>query len=495
MLRGDYAGALAAYRGVADIADLEPGLLPAGMRREAAASAVTGGAASVQVARLVRECEQRVRQRVTEPMRRGRVSFLGVDHVLRAGAGGVDAPPSVAGVFGGSLSAARESSALCSGRGGSGRSRGWSTSALSVYPAVEERHVVAMVRGVRSWRAVVPTAPAWVQDHLGQRWSLARPNSGAALPPMGWSCVRALGEAGAMVSVNYISFCGVHPLVAKSIRDAPAGPMSDVLRSATPVCSPTEQQHAEAHRLFIAQQSLRHPNLVALHSYSLSLEGGVVLLWHFSPGGTLRDVLTRYPRLGPITLTRFAMHILSAVCYLHERGLAHGALCLDTVMVGGDGRCCLMGQSADRAALHRHYHIHQSCYVSPRMATTALPTPECDVFCYGLLFLELTFKEPCWRWATSPGSQRAYGTTEELQHLMRDGGQPFSDAVVQGRVVPHTELLKSRMFHDGYDDLRQNILMRCLSFDPAERPTAVELRNTAKALLLMVGLSLEEDEQ
>ncbi|SYZ68370.1 hypothetical_protein [Leishmania braziliensis MHOM/BR/75/M2904] len=53
------------------------------MRREAAASAATGGAVSEQVVRLVRECEHRVRWRITEPLCKARLCPLGIDAVLR----------------------------------------------------------------------------------------------------------------------------------------------------------------------------------------------------------------------------------------------------------------------------------------------------------------------------------------------------------------------------------------------------------------------------
>jgi hypothetical protein len=49
--RGEYTAVSSAFKYVADTFDLEPGLLPASPRREAAATSVCGGAVLTQVER------------------------------------------------------------------------------------------------------------------------------------------------------------------------------------------------------------------------------------------------------------------------------------------------------------------------------------------------------------------------------------------------------------------------------------------------------------
>ncbi|KAG5495914.1 hypothetical protein JIQ42_02791 [Leishmania sp. Namibia] len=493
MLRGDYAGALTAYRGVAEIADLEPGLLPPSMRREAAASAVTGGAVSVQVARLVRECEHRVRLRITEPLCRTRLWPPGV-HALLGGTkpvgDGIEAQSSRV-----PLPAEEDVGALERVRGRGEGGSGPTPISRYRYPDVRERYVVAVADDTSTFRSVVPSAPAWMRDQHGLHWHLARRRGGAeaTAESMLQRRVLALGSAGALSSVNYVMYREVHPVVAKAIRDAPPGPMSDALRSATPVCGPSSRQEAALRRLVKKHQQLRHPNLLSLLGFSESLEGGVVLIWEFSPGGTLRELIYRYANMRPVTINRFGLHVLSALSYLHERGVAHGALCLDNVLVSVDGRCRLAGHSSDRKAARELLCMDQACYMSPLMATGALPTPECDMFCFGLAAVEALTKQPAWIWITGDDGQ-PLGTAAELAVLMKTGGQSFSSALMQGRVVANAGLLRGASVVKNYSSRAVEAVIRCLSLDPAERPTAMQVRAACKEMLLQAGLTLEEDE-
>ncbi|KAK7199230.1 protein kinase [Novymonas esmeraldas] len=496
MLRGDYAGALAAYRGVADIADLEPGLLPAGMRREAAASAVTGGAASVQVARLMEKCEYCVTVKVTESLCRATASELGVDEVLGRDTGNavMEEPKAMVaqerrgrdpvGVVA-SHSRQRASSPACASRT---RRR-----KRPRYPAVKERCVVVLRDGPSEFRCVVPLQPAWIEDNFGQRWSVTR-YDGELSPAALWSSnLLALGSSGALATVNYVILRDVAPAVAKAIESAPAGPMSAAMRSTAPVCGPTAAQVEDVRRAMKALRELQHPNLLPLLGYSHSLEGGVVLLWEFSPGGTLRQVLHRYALVKAQTMLRFAFQIVSALAYMHECGGTYGVLQLGNVMVSADGVCRLTGYSADRAAVGRLYRLHRSCYLSPAMAAGAPPTPACDMFCFGLLFVEAATLKPAWRWASGGEAGQSSGTAEELADLMKSGGSAFGDAVVDGRVVAHRELVEAAVVAARYPPLIRDTVRACLSPDPAARPSAVVVRAVLKRVLSSAGVALEED--
>ncbi|KAG5472073.1 hypothetical protein CUR178_02741 [Leishmania enriettii] len=488
MMRGDYAGALTAYRGVAEIADLEPGLLPLSMRREAAASAVTGGAVSVQVARLVRECEHRVRRRITEPLCRASSSLFGLHQLLSKR------------VLENVLEGSHRESAQAAGDMERRMTDGWQKRCsmqsarrsieLSDYPEIGGRWVVHLQERQATLRCVLPSTPRWIRDNIGLYWHLSGIKGDGEVSPVWHGMQMALGSAGFIASVSFSTYREVHPVVAKAIRDAPPGPMSDALRSATPVCGPSPAQEAFMKTTLVKHQHLRHPNIVSLIGYSHSLEGGVVLIWEFSPGGTLRQLLNRYGRLATITSIRFGLQMLSALSFLHEHNIAHGNLNLDTVMVDSDGSCRLVG-------LYTHerlpFVLPQTHYVSPAMAAGTLPTPPCDVFCYGLVALEGLTGQPCWRWATRE-DEPPLGNISELLELIKEGGQAFYDAVVQGRVVANVEAFDTPMFAEKYSELARSTLRSCVSHSPSERPTAVAIRNIVKILLSEGGLSCEEDE-
>ncbi|CAJ1014463.1 hypothetical protein, conserved [Leishmania lindenbergi] len=85
--------------------------------------------------------------------------------------------------------------------------------------------------------------------------------------------------------------------------------------------------------------------------------------------------------------------MFSALLHLPRRGLAHDGLSLDKVMVDTDGHCRLTRKSAKHA---REREIFKSlCYLSLAMAVGALPTPQCDMFCYRLLAIEAVTQKPC----------------------------------------------------------------------------------------------------
>ncbi|CAJ1986435.1 protein kinase [Leishmania donovani] len=486
MRQGDYAGALTAFCGVAAIADLDPGLLPPCLRREVAASGATVGAVSVQVARLMRECERCVRAGVADGFQRVPRRPPGMDAVLPDDITPLGTAPPVSTARSGVPAASAKPRRMAS-----------SFTAPPWYPEVGDRHVMLLSNGAVTTRVVVPTPPAWVRDNHGMYWQLACRKSDCT-PPELWACrILALGSAGAIASVNYIMYREVHPVVAKAIRDAPPGPISDALRRATPVCGPTAQQDAAIKRLITRHQELRHPNILAPLAYSQSVEGGVVLIWEFCPGGTLRQLLARYPRVKSVTFACFGLQMLSALSHLHERGVAHGRLNLDNVMVDSNGHCRLIGQFADHALEREIFHFKPSCYLSPAMAAGALPTPPCDMFCYGLLAMEAVTQQPCWRWATAAeyGGHRDSKppSAKELADLMATGGQRFADAVVQGRVVLNLEQLDVGPITEHHNDTMISVCRRLLSLDPASRPTAAELREENKFVLNLLGITMEED--
>ncbi|KAG5485125.1 hypothetical protein CUR178_08096 [Leishmania enriettii] len=487
MRQGDYAGALAAYRSVADVSGLELGLLPPCLRREATASQVTGGAVSVQAARLMRECERRLRAGLSDGFQRVPRRPPGIDAVLRDG---------IAPVRTAAERLVRATASAVPDACAKPRRAASGFTAPRSYPEVRERYVVQLSNGASATRVVVPTPPAWVRDNHGLYWHLTCRRKDVTPSGLWPRRFLALGSAGAIASVNYIMYRQVHPVVAKVIRDAPLGPMCDALRSATPVCGPTAQQDAAIQRLMSRYHELRHPNILTPLAFSQSLEGGVVLIWEFCPGGTLRQLLARYSRVKSITFACFGLQMLSALSHLHERGLAHGNLNLDTVMVDSNGHCRLIGQSTDHALEREIFDFRLSCYLSPAMVAGALPTPECDMFCYGLLAMEAVTQQPCWRWATAAeyeGHRPLQPSAKELADLMAAGGEEFADAVAQGRVVLNLQQLDAAPTNEHHNDTMRNVCRRLLSLDPSLRPTAAQLRDENKSALNLLGLTMEED--
>ncbi|KAG5497642.1 hypothetical protein JKF63_03913 [Porcisia hertigi] len=437
----------------------------------------------------MRECERCVRLGITSPLSRTCASPLGVDEVL--------GEENLEGVLKRSRSRIAQETPREEGENiAAGRQRrrtrlsAPNSKAPSRYPEALYRCVVHLQENHETLRYVLPSAPRWIRDHMGYFWHLPHNTSDGEATPV-WKGMRmAIGSTGYIASASFSAFRDVHPVVAKAIREAPPGPMSDALRSATPVCGPSPAQEAFMDASLVKHQSLRHPNIMSLIGYSHSLEGGVVLIWEFSPGGTLRDLRNRYLRLPAMTANRFGLQLLSALSLLHEHNIAHGNISLDTIMAHSDGHCRLAGLYTDE---HNPFVFHRGYYVSPAIAAGAPPTPPCDVFCYGLVAIEALTEHPCWRWATQKDGQ-PFGAIEESLELIQNGGQAFYDAVVQGRLVANADVFDTPAFAEKYSGLARKTLRSCLLHTPSERPTAVEVRNIVKILLSEGGLACEEDE-
>ncbi|KPA78811.1 putative protein kinase [Leptomonas pyrrhocoris] len=482
MVRGNYAGALSAYREVADISDLEPGLMPASLRREAARSDVTGGAVSVQAERLMRECERRVACGDVRLFYRERHVPLGIDALLcgvtPAGVVPETVEPRVA---------AEET----------GRSHGHpvhteSRRAPMPVPKATERRVVLLGDGGDAVKTVIGSTWDWFQDNNDLRWHVAaRPHE--YTPIALWnSRLPCLGEAGLLATMSFFPLRDVPPVVANAIRDAPVGPMSDALRSAVPVVGATPRQKAALHTLYRQHGQLQHPNLLVPLSYSTSVEGGVVVVWEYNSGGTLRELAARYYRIKPLTEARFMLDVASVLAYLHQHGVVHGGVSLDNVFVGADGACRLRGHCVDITKLKELFCVPRLCYVSPAMAAGAVPTPACDMFCYGLMGIELLSGAAAWKWAPVPEGQ-PQRSAEELSALMADAAQPFFDAVVAGRIVANTDALDAMPLTDETSLRCYRVVRDCLSPDPLQRPTARVVRRLSSALLAPVEAELGGD--
>ncbi|KAK7199229.1 Protein kinase domain/Protein tyrosine kinase [Novymonas esmeraldas] len=485
MLRGDYAGALAAYRGVADIADLEPGLLPAGMRREAAASAVTGGAASVQVARLVRECEQRVRHRVVEPLCRVRACPLGVDAVLgdaarveRVDDGAEAALPAEPQCPERRASSPRTRADVRAAAQQEGRYGASGSAALVTRTAT--RHV-AIIDGTQT-RTAHTGSPESLTDNWGVTWRVATKLRADKGREGHSSHYVGMGLSGGLCSIRYRLFRDVPPMVSAALKDTAPGRMSDAMRSAVPLIAASAEQRTAVHALFGPfVNGLRHPHIVACLGYCVTLEGGVAVLSEYCSGGSLREMLHQYGRVvKPATIGRFAICILRGLQFLHSNGLVHGSVRPENVLVCADGRCRLKGYWTDHALAHRVLSIPRTCYVSPEMAAGLSPTPASDVFCYGLTVVELATGQLPWVWApvVGEGPQRS---PESLTQVARAGGQVFYDLVAQRCVTTAVSHLQAAV--DADHPVQGALIAKaCLAWNPVDRPSVAGVRRRVEQL-------------
>lgn len=493
MLRGDYAAALLAYSRIQEISDLEPGLLPICLEREAAISFVSGGASSVQVDRLMRECRRCVSLHIGRPYCRTRRLPPGM-HVTRQPR---QLPPPAAMVVvvgegrGGSKPACCRPPAVPLPLPQERLAVSDAVAATTACPASQTRHVhfsqpplqcnessqryliSSDVAGVRL-RHVVGDPANNIRDVFRRKWVLSRSfrTANGAHPSNVY--VTGLHASGAFCLASQLILRQVPSIVTRAIKNAPDGPLSATLCSAVPVCDPTEAQCAQLRVVVNTFCSLSHPNLLVPFSYSTAVEGVVVLLWPFYPSCSLRDLQRRHSRLKPVALAHFTLPVLTALAYLHAQKAVHGELSLDTIVVAADGTCRLLTRCAGHRNARELFAMPQTCYVSPAMAAGALPTPACDVFCYGLLCVEILSGGKVWKWAPV-AEGRPQRSAEALKEVVTKAGPLFREAVVRGALQPDTDVLDLVPTGNLYRELITATVRACLSPDPARRPTVKQV--------------------
>jgi hypothetical protein len=483
MLRGDYATALTAFAAVADIADLEPGLVPSRFQREAAHSNVTGGAVSTQVERLMRECERRIATHWTQGFHRTPVRLLGLDVVLAALAQQRRALQS----------SLREAEAVGDAAAVSGatRRRGAAVGAAGLVEkrrgryGLDVRNPLAPSSAVRiacvmpgtARRTTHSAVPACFVDNWGQEWCVGKTPAVQLRREMHARALPALSTGGTLGVVQLRLYRDVPPIVAAALAGVPDGPLSDAARHAVPFWLPSAAQREAVHKLFGPCLRLRHANMLACLGYSIAYEGGAVVVTEPFRGADLRELRAQFPgELSCCTVTRLGCSIIEGLLFLHANGIVHGELRPECVLVCSDGVCRLKGFYTDYALAHRVLCLPRTCYVSPEVAAGQPPTPASDVFGYGLVMLEVLTRERPWAWApvAGEGPQRS---AAELEELMVAGGDAFNELVVQRLVVPAVDRLDRVSGSRAFSEASAYVVRRCLEWDAAERVTLREALN------------------
>jgi phage baseplate assembly protein W len=497
MLRGEYAKALEAYSRIREISDLETGLMPACLGREAAPSFATGGAISTQVNRLMKECRRCVAQHITRGYCRTRRAPPGVGSTTHAdlnaaGQGAVAAAPSTLSSSQAALATfqpqkqrrSRQQPRIAPAATGV-----WSPSrglpdavpaapfSLPVSAESRQRYLVTTFDASgAAMRHVLGDPPHRIRDNFGCKWTLSQPFRCVTGGSVDNVYVVGLSSTGAPCYASQLILREVRSIVSRAVNGAPDGFLTDALRSAVPVRDPTPQQRAQLRAVVNTHCTLSHPSLLLPTAYSLSVEGVVVLLYPFFPGCSMRELLRRYPRMSPFTATGFTLPALTALAHMHAENIAHGAFSLDNIIAAPDGSSRLITRCCGHRVARELCAVPPTCYVSPAMAAGAAPTPACDVFCYGLMCLEILTRGRVWKWAAPAGEaglqQR---TATELTALLADCGKPFCDAVAQGVLVPDTDVLDEVVSTNLYREVMTATVRACLSFDPTQRPTAKQL--------------------
>jgi serine/threonine-protein kinase len=216
----------------------------------------------------------------------------------------------------------------------------------------------------------------------------------------------------------------------------------------TPPAGPTVHRRRRLlQREAVLAASLNHPNVVSVYDYGETTSGIPFLVLELIDGRTLTELLATHGPLPHRSAATVCGHAASALAAIHARGLVHGDLKPDNVMICRTGLKILDLGAAMRSG-GREIIATTPAYAAPEQAG-APAGPEVDMYAFGLLLREcLTARR------SRPDADPAHVRTANA------GRWPWLPDAVPGNL--------------------RALVTACLSPEPIDRPTAAR----AAALLL-----------
>ncbi len=184
-------------------------------------------------------------------------------------------------------------------------------------------------------------------------------------------------------------------------------------------------------RVAKAASSLQHPNIVQVYDYGQRDDGGYYfIVMEMVEGLDLRHYLRQRGVLEVEKAVVIAHDVAAGLGYMHEKGIAHGCLDLNKILIGRDGMVKLIGFCM---GVMRYYAPEQG---------QGIRSPAIDVYLLGNVMYEMLV-----------GHAVFDGATEleiTMQHMHNKPAPPNS-------------------FREGIPKALEAIIMKCLEKEPDKR--------------------------
>jgi serine/threonine protein kinase len=196
--------------------------------------------------------------------------------------------------------------------------------------------------------------------------------------------------------------------------------------------------------------TLDHPNIVRFHGvFRHHAEGGAAhpflcIVMEFCPFGTLKQqIQARTKTLSTAGVITMAKELASAVGYMHDRGIIHGDLKSDNILIttGGATKIGDFGRSRRMGSMdYVPMGGGEVTYLPPEHGTSSSVAPSFDMWGVGLILAEVSIMELIRSFVTHGQSlynqKRAFEILRQKVHAVH-GGQ--MSPIVMGLVVPEPE--------------------------------------------------------
>jgi eukaryotic-like serine/threonine-protein kinase len=200
---------------------------------------------------------------------------------------------------------------------------------------------------------------------------------------------------------------------------------------------------------------LSHPNIVQVYDAGEDeLEGREVsyIVVEYVPGGDLKDLIDRRGPLPGVMLSRIGADVADALAHAHERGVIHRDIKPQNVLINDYGSAKLTDFGIARALNADHStstgsYLGTAFYSSPEQLRGEGVTPKSDIYSLGATLYHAAVGEPPFS-----GDPLQVAT----QHLAKPPTPPRARGAAVGQRL-------------------EDLILRCLAKEPAERPDAVTL--------------------
>lgn len=219
---------------------------------------------------------------------------------------------------------------------------------------------------------------------------------------------------------------------------------------------------------------LRHPNIMqvldlcTVQMSTNATEQGVLVVTEYAEYQPLTGYIEAVTSAGRLPTPQEIVHLLTPICsaldYVHQQGLVHGAIRPDSILLSGPPTTPDVPGMPRLINFYTHYvqppltlPLNASFYVAPEQVQGDLDNPRSDIYALGILLYELC-----------TGTRPFQGDNPADILMQHTSMTPPSPALIQPHLLPALTA----------------VIVRCLSKDPSARfPTASAVVSAmAKAL-------------
>ncbi|OAX38031.1 kinase-like protein [Rhizopogon vinicolor AM-OR11-026] len=213
--------------------------------------------------------------------------------------------------------------------------------------------------------------------------------------------------------------------------------------------------------------NLKDDHVLSLHGITTCFGVLPAFVSSWLTNGSLENYLRSHTSLPTFRKLDMSRQIASGLKYLHEKGIVHGDLTPNNVLIDGNDKLCLADFGLSMILAESGNPTFNSCHAGnvrwlapemlsvPQPGEMTRPTKPADVYSYGCIMLQLL------------SGQQPYAILTNVFHIFgaRFGGtEPFVHIV-------------------GVDDGHRRYSLRCLSAHVSSRPEVQEIVEFMKAEL------------